>query len=66
MNRIKQESTWRGLILMLTAFGVQIAPELQEAIITVGLALVGVKGITSTYHDTNQTDFCRIQNFRKL
>ena len=41
MNRIKQESTWRGLILMLTAFGVQIAPELQEAIITVGLALVG-------------------------
>jgi hypothetical protein len=41
MNRIKQESTWRGLILMLTAFGVQIAPELQEAIITVGLAIVG-------------------------
>jgi hypothetical protein len=41
MNRIKQKSTWRGLILMLTAFGVQIAPELQEAIITVGLAIVG-------------------------
>ena len=41
MNRIKQESTWRGIILMFTAFGVQIAPELQEAIITVGLALVG-------------------------
>jgi hypothetical protein len=45
MNRIKQESTWRGIILMLTAFGVQIAPELQEAIITVGLALVGAINI---------------------
>tara|TARA_R110000868_G_scaffold151595_2_gene376105 strand:+ start:1025 stop:1213 length:189 start_codon:yes stop_codon:yes gene_type:complete len=41
MNRIKQESTWRGVILILTAFGVQLAPELQEAIITVGLAIVG-------------------------
>ena len=41
MNRIKQESTWRGIILLLTAFGVQLAPELQEAIITVGLAIVG-------------------------
>ena len=26
MNRIKQESTWRGVILILTAFGVQLAP----------------------------------------
>jgi hypothetical protein len=45
MNRIKQESTWRGIILIFTAFGVQIAPELQEAIITVGLALVGAINI---------------------
>jgi hypothetical protein len=41
MNRLKQESTWRGLILLATAFGVQLAPELIEAIIVVGLALVG-------------------------
>jgi hypothetical protein len=41
MNRLKQESTWRGVILLLTAFGVQIAPDIQQAIITVGLAIVG-------------------------
>jgi hypothetical protein len=34
MNRLKQESTWRGVILLLTAFGVQIAPDMQQAIIT--------------------------------
>jgi hypothetical protein len=41
IDRFKQESTWRGIILLLTAFGVQLAPELQNAIITVGLAIVG-------------------------
>ena len=41
MNRLKQESTWRGIIILLTAFGIQIEPQLQSAIITVGLALVG-------------------------
>jgi hypothetical protein len=46
MNRLKQESTWRGIILLITAFGVQIAPELQNAIITVGLAIVGAINVT--------------------
>jgi hypothetical protein len=41
MNRLKQESTWRGIILILAAFGLQIEPELQNAIITVGFAIVG-------------------------
>jgi hypothetical protein len=41
MKRLAQESTWRGIILALTAFGIQIAPELIESIIVVGLALVG-------------------------
>jgi len=45
MNRLTQESTWRGIILVMTAFGVQIAPELIEAIIAVGLALVGAINI---------------------
>ena len=46
MKRFNQESTWRGIILVLTAFGVQIAPELIEAIIAVGLALVGAINIS--------------------
>ena len=45
MNRLTQESTWRGIILVMTAFGVQLAPELVEAIIAVGLALVGAINI---------------------
>jgi hypothetical protein len=43
--RMKEASTWRGLILMLTALGVSISPELGEAIVTVGLALAGGIGI---------------------
>jgi hypothetical protein len=46
MKRLTQESTWRGIILVLTAFGVQIAPELIESIIVVGLALVGMINIS--------------------
>jgi hypothetical protein len=46
MKRLTQESTWRGIILVLTALGVQIAPELVESIIAVGLALVGAINIS--------------------
>lgn len=45
INRAKEASTWRGIILVLTAFGVPIAPAMAEAIIPVGLALAGVLGI---------------------
>lgn len=45
MNRIiealKQESTWRGIIAIAAAGGIQIQPELSSAIITVALALIG-------------------------
>ena len=45
MNRIlealKQESTWRGLIAIAAAFGIQMEPQLQAAILTVALALIG-------------------------
>lgn len=42
--RAKEPSTWRGLILILTAAGVPIAPEMQTAIISAGLALAGIIG----------------------
>lgn len=45
MNRIlhalSQESTWRGIIAISAACGIQAKPELSEAIITVALALIG-------------------------
>lgn len=43
--RLQEPSTWRGLVLIATAFGVPIAPELGEAIITIGLALAGGIGV---------------------
>lgn len=43
--RAKEPSTWRGAILFLTAVGVPIAPQLQEAIVTAGLGLAGLVGM---------------------
>jgi len=45
LSRAKEPSTWRGAILFLTAIGVPIAPQLQEAIITAGLGLAGLVGV---------------------
>jgi len=41
INAFKQESTWRGLIAIAMAFGITLEPELQAAIITCGLAIIG-------------------------
>jgi hypothetical protein len=45
--RLKEPSTWRGVILLLTAVGVPIAPAMGEAIIAVGLALAGGVGVVT-------------------
>jgi hypothetical protein len=45
LARLKEASTWRGIALLLTAFGVQIAPEVQEAVISVGIAVAGAVGV---------------------
>ena len=42
--RAKEPSTWRGIILLLTAAGVPIAPAMAESIISVGLAVAGLIG----------------------
>jgi hypothetical protein len=45
LQRLSENSTWRGLILIATAVGVKIEPELQEAILVAGLSLVGLINI---------------------
>ena len=45
--RLKEPSTWRGMILLCTAFGVPIAPQMAEAIVAVGLALAGGVGVVA-------------------
>ena len=47
LERLKEPSTWRGIILILTAAGVPIAPEMQTAIISAGLALAGLIGVAT-------------------
>lgn len=45
IDRLKEPSTWRGILAMMTAVGVKLHPELQEAIISAGLALIGLVNI---------------------
>lgn len=45
LDRLSENSTWRGIILVLTAAGVQIAPDLANAIIATGLSVVGLINI---------------------
>jgi len=42
LDRLKEPSTWRGLLALLTAVGVKLHPEMQEAILATGLALIGM------------------------
>jgi hypothetical protein len=42
LDRLKEESTWRGIVLLATALGVKLEPDKSEAIIAAGLAIVGL------------------------
>lgn len=42
LDRLKEESTWRGLIALATALGVKLRPEWQDAIVSAGLAGIGL------------------------
>ena len=47
LARAKEPSTWRGLFLLLTAIGVPVAPEMANAIITIGLGIAGAIGVAA-------------------
>lgn len=42
LERLNEPSTWRGLILVVTALGIKLAPDQALGIITAGLAIVGL------------------------
>jgi len=44
LNRLKEASTWRGLVLVATALGVQLTPDQISTVVAVGLALSGLIG----------------------
>jgi hypothetical protein len=42
LERLSENSTWRGIILVATALGLKLDPELQNQILAAGLGLVGL------------------------
>lgn len=44
LDRLKEPSSWRGLVMFATAFGVSVNPELMDSIIAAGTGLAGVIG----------------------
>lgn len=45
VEKLKEPSTWKGLIWLLTAFGVALSPDAKEAIAALGMALAGLIGV---------------------
>lgn len=45
LNRLREPSTWRGFIMLLTALGVALDAAQTEAVIALGMALVGAVGV---------------------
>lgn len=45
LERGKEASTWRGLVAIITAAGISLSPELAEAIVALGLAVIGILGV---------------------
>ena len=44
LDRLKEPSSWRGIVMIATAFGVSVNPELMDSIIVAGTGLAGVIG----------------------
>jgi len=47
LERAKEPSSWRGAILLATAAGVGVTPELANAIVTAGIGLAGLLGVAT-------------------
>jgi len=45
LNRGKEASTWRGIVALLTAAGVALSPAQGEAVVALGLAVIGAIGV---------------------
>jgi hypothetical protein len=42
LEKLSEPSTWRGIISLLTASGITLAPDYQNAIIALGMASIGL------------------------
>lgn len=46
--RLKEPSTWRGIVWLATTLGVSLKPEVWEQVVAVGMAVAGLIGILSS------------------
>lgn len=44
LDRLKEPSSWRGLVMLATAFGVTLNPDLMDSIVAAGTGLAGIIG----------------------
>lgn len=44
VDRLKEPSSWRGLVMLATAFGVTVTPDLVTSIVAAGTGLAGIIG----------------------
>ena len=47
LERAQEPSTWRGAILLATAGGASVAPDLANAIVSAGIGVAGLLGVIS-------------------
>ncbi|MBF0427283.1 MAG: hypothetical protein HQL94_00035 [Magnetococcales bacterium] len=45
LDRFREPSTWRGLVMLLTSFGVTLSPDAMESIVAAGTGLAGLIGM---------------------
>jgi len=45
LARIREASTWRGVVMLLTAAGVALSAAQTEALVALGMAVAGVIGV---------------------
>lgn len=51
-SRLGETSTWRGLLGILAAVGVHLRPDLADAIVATGMALIGLINVVRKEHGT--------------
>ncbi|NGZ05232.1 MAG: hypothetical protein G8237_02640 [Magnetococcales bacterium] len=45
LARFQEPSTWRGLVMLATAFGISMAPETMNNVVAIGTGLSGLIGV---------------------
>lgn len=53
VRRLREASTWRGLVWLATVAGLSLRPEQAEAIVVAGMAIAGVLGVFLSDEPTN-------------